>query len=53
MLKELAFVTASPEIFGTERTAYVYHDRWKIFEDFVDGKFNAQKREDLGLIVIK
>lgn len=53
LLKELAFVSASPEILGTQKVAYVYHTRWKIYEDFVDGKFDGQKRRDLGFVVIK
>jgi cyclo(L-tyrosyl-L-tyrosyl) synthase len=52
LLKELAFLSASPEIFKAERITYVYHDRWKIYEDFVDGKFDGRKRKDLGFVIV-
>jgi cyclo(L-tyrosyl-L-tyrosyl) synthase len=53
LLKELAFLSASPEMFGAERVAYVYHDRWGAYEHFVDGKFDDQKRKDLGFVLVK
>ncbi len=53
LLKELAFISASPEMFRVERVAYVYHDQWEVYENFVDGKFDGQKRTDLGFVVIK
>lgn len=53
LLKELAFLSASPEMFGTERVAYIYHDRWEVYEHFVEGKFDGKKRSDLGFVIIK
>ncbi len=53
LLKELAFLSASSEMFRTERVAYVYHDRWKVYEHFVDGKYDGQKRSDLGFVIVK
>ena len=53
LLKELAFLSASPEIFETERVAYVYHNRWEVYEHFVEGKFDGQKRSDLGFVLVK
>lgn len=53
LLKELAFLSASPKIFGIERVAYVYHDRWEVYEHFVDGKFDGQKRLSLGFVIAK
>ena len=52
LLKELAFLSASPEMFGVERVAYVYHHKWEIYEDFVAGSFDGQKRSDLGCVVV-
>ncbi len=53
LLKELAFLSASPKMFGTDRVAYVYHDRWEVYEHFVDGKFDGKKRSDLGFVLAK
>lgn len=53
LLKELAFLSASPKIFSVERVAYVYHESWRIYESFVDGRFDGQKRRDLGFVIIK
>ncbi len=52
LLKELAFLSASPKIFGTDRVAYIYHDRWEVYEHFVEGKFDGQKRSDLGFVLV-
>ena len=52
LLKELAFLSASPEIFGTERIAYIYHSQWKVYEYFIEGRFDGQKRSDLGFVII-
>lgn len=53
LLKELAYLSASPKMFGTERIAYIYHNRWEVYEHFVEGKFDGQKRSDLGFVIIK
>lgn len=53
LIKELAFLSVSPKIFNTERIAYVYHNRWEIYEDFINGKYDGNKRDDLGFVVIK
>ncbi len=52
LLKELAFLSVAPSVLGVERIGYVYHQQWKIYEDFVDGKFNGIKRNDLGFIIV-
>jgi cyclo(L-tyrosyl-L-tyrosyl) synthase len=52
LLQELAFLSASPKIFGIDRLVYVYHNRWRVYEQFVDGTFDGQKRSDLGFVVV-
>ncbi len=52
LLKELAFLSASPKIFGVENVAYVYHKRWDIYERFVNGDF-CEKRTDLGFVIVR
>ncbi len=53
LLEELAFLSASPKIFAEERIAYVYHRRWRIYEDFAGGVFDGRSRDDLGFIVVR
>ena len=52
LLKELAFLSASPEIFGIQKVTYVYHDHFEVFEHFVSGIYNGHKRGDLGFVII-
>jgi cyclo(L-tyrosyl-L-tyrosyl) synthase len=53
LLEELAFLSASPQILATPEVNYVYHNRWPIFEQFVEGKFDGKPRKDLGCLVVK
>ena len=52
ILEELSFLSASPEMFGI-RVAYVYHDRWPVFEEFVSGRYDGKERRDLGFVVVR
>ena len=53
LLDELAFLSASPKIFGADRIAYVYHHRWKIYEDLIGGNFGGRRRNDLGFVIVE
>ena len=53
LLNELAFLSASPKIFGVRRVTYVYHKKWEVYEQLIEGRFDGQKRSDLGLVIIK
>ena len=52
LLKELAFLCASPDIFGVEKIAYMYHERWGVFENLVNGVYDCE-RGRLGFLVVK
>jgi cyclo(L-tyrosyl-L-tyrosyl) synthase len=52
LLKELAFVLASPEMFDVNGVTYVYHNNWLIFEDLINGKYDGKMRNDLGFVII-
>ncbi|MFT7615413.1 MAG: cyclo(L-tyrosyl-L-tyrosyl) synthase [Candidatus Woesearchaeota archaeon] len=52
LLKELAFLSACPQMYEIRNATYVYHDRWKVFEDFVGGVFDGKIRNKLGFIII-
>jgi hypothetical protein len=45
-------LSACPKMYRVESAAYVYHDQWNIFEDFVGGVFDGKIRNKLGFIII-
>lgn len=53
LLKELAFVLASPEIYKTKKVTYVYHHEWPIFQKLISGYYNGLKRDNLGFLLLK
>ncbi len=52
LFEELAFVLASPLIFQVKQTAYIYHKRWPILENLVNGKYD-KIRKNVGFLLIK
>lgn len=52
VLEELAWLTACPSILGYPRIAYVYHQEW-FLDDFIAGKYDNQKKENLGFVIIR
>ena len=53
LLEELAFVLASPLIFDVSKTAYIYHHRWPIYENLVNGEYDKKVRNDVGFLLVK
>ncbi|MEK6839572.1 MAG: tRNA-dependent cyclodipeptide synthase [Nanoarchaeota archaeon] len=53
LLEELAFLLASPVIFGVENVAYIYHREWPIYINLIDGKYDGKVRENLAFIQIE
>ena len=52
LLKELAFIISSKEIFGTNKIAVIYHRSWPVYEKFVNGDYDGEAKEGLGLAII-
>ena len=52
LLKELAFLLASPQLFDEPLVSYVYHHRWPIYENLVNGKYDGNVQKNLGFILI-
>ncbi len=50
LIEELAFVLASPRIFGVKTTAYVYHREWPVYVNLIDGKYDGVIRKDTAFI---
>lgn len=51
LLKELAFVLASPKIYKTNKVTYIYHNKWEIFEKLIEGKYDNLPRSNLSFIL--
>lgn len=52
LLKELAFIISSKQIFRTESVAVIYHRSWPVYEKFVNGDYDGKPKEGLGLAII-
>ncbi|XP_067018790.1 uncharacterized protein [Acropora muricata] len=52
LLKELAFIISSKEMFGTNKIAVIYHRSWPVYEKFVNGDYDGEAKEGLGLAII-
>ena len=52
LLKELAFIISSKEIFGTNKIAVIYHRSWPVYEKFVNGEYDGEAKKGLGLAII-
>ena len=53
MLKELAFVISSKEMFRTDNVAFIYHRGLPVYEKFVNGLHDGKPKKGLGLAIIK
>lgn len=52
LLKEMAFIISSKEMFGTNKIAVIYHRSWPVYEKFVNGDYDGEAKEGLGLAII-
>ena len=53
LLKELAFVLASPRIYNTQKVTYVYHHDWPIFQKLITGFYDGIKRDELNFLIFQ
>ncbi len=51
LLEELAFMLASPGIYGVEQIAAAYHNRWPVFENLVSGQYDLSI-SNVGLVLL-
>jgi cyclo(L-tyrosyl-L-tyrosyl) synthase len=51
LLSELTFVSTCPKVYNTS-VAYVYHNPWKVYENYVNGVYD-EKKNNLGLVIMK
>jgi len=52
LLDEFGFLKAAPEMYQVGKLAYIYHRRWPIFEDLINGKY-GQHLQNIGFVVIE
>ncbi|MHB8831542.1 MAG: tRNA-dependent cyclodipeptide synthase [Patescibacteria group bacterium] len=53
LLEELSFVLSSPNLFKVDKTAYMYHRRWPIYEKLVNGEYDNKPKEDIGFLLVE
>ncbi len=53
LLSELAFLEFAPSYLKAEKVVSVYHKNWKVFEDYIAGKFDGIARPYLDFLIVK
>lgn len=53
LLEELAFITASPEIYGADNVSYIYHHSWPVYTNYLSGKYDGKVRKKLKFVLHK
>lgn len=51
LLKELAFVLASPGIYKVKKIVYLYHTTWSIYQKLIEGAYDGVPRTNLGFLL--
>ncbi len=52
LLSEFAFMEFACEYLGADKAVYIYHKNWKVYEDYLAGKFDNKPRNYLGFEII-
>ncbi|MEQ1500123.1 MAG: tRNA-dependent cyclodipeptide synthase [Parcubacteria group bacterium] len=53
LLSEIGFMEFSPKFLNSKKIIYIYHKEWPIYEKYILGVFDGQKREYLDFEIIK
>lgn len=51
LLKELAFIFASLEIYHAEEATYIYHKEWPIYQKFISGVYDSKIRTNFKFLL--
>jgi len=51
LLKELAFLTTSPEIYNTDSISYIYHKPWPIYKKYIKGYYDKKPKDNLKFVL--
>ena len=52
LLSELAFMEFICKYLGINKAIYIYHKHWKVYEDYIAGKFDDNPKVHLGFEII-
>jgi tRNA-dependent cyclodipeptide synthase len=53
LLEELAFVFASPKIYGLSSVAYLYHKEWLIYKNLIRGQYDNRLRTEFSFVLVR
>jgi cyclo(L-tyrosyl-L-tyrosyl) synthase len=53
LLSELAFLECAPSLLNVDKVVYVYHRNWRVYEDYIAGKFDGIPKPNLDFILIE
>jgi len=51
LLEEISFVLSCPAIYRVSKVTYLYHQQWKIYENFIAGKYDGKKRSNFSFVL--
>lgn len=53
LLSEIAFLEFAPSYLDSGKVVYVYHKNWKVYEDYIAGKFDGIVKSHLEFLIIR
>lgn len=53
LLSEFSFLEFAPGYLGVTKVVYVYHKNWKVYEDYIGGKFDGVARPHLDFLLME
>lgn len=53
LLSEFSFLEFAPDFLEAEKVIYVYHKNWKVYEDYIAGKFDGNIRPHLDFLLLE
>lgn len=53
LISELSFMDFLPRYIGVEKVVYVYHKNWKVYEDYIAGKFDNIPKKHMEFLLIE
>lgn len=53
LISELSFMEFLPRYIGVEKVVYVYHKNWRVYEDYIAGKFDSIPKKNMDFLLIE
>lgn len=53
LLSEIAFLEFAPKFFETDKTGYLYHKNWDVFEYYIAGKYDGRVRPYMEFVLLE